>query len=141
MISYPEAEDVLYFNGRTFRVEWYYTEVGRLPGLEYYLALTEAEQDRLDHIVKYFADSPFGTTLTSSMYRIEDSAHKLYALKPGAHRFFNFMSAGRRIIITNAYRKHSQRMAKPDLEKLKIAAAYRRDYLRHVEEGTYYEKV
>ena len=140
MITYPQPEDVLYYAGHTFRVEWYYTEAGMLPGLEYYLNLDAAEQERLDHMVKYLADALIGTLLPSTMYRIEDRDEKLYAFKPGAHRFFTFMAEGRCVVITNAYRKHSQRMNRPDRQSLRIAADRRIDYLRRVLERTYYEK-
>lgn len=138
--SRPRPEDILYCEGKTFRVEWYYTREGRLPGFEYYSRLSEAEQDRLDHMVKYLADSPPGTLLPKTMYRIEDRQSRIFALKPGAHRFFNFTAEGRRLIITNAYRKHSQKMMKQDLEGLRTAANRRADYLRRIEEGSYYEE-
>ena len=45
----------------------------------------------------------------------------------------------RRVIVTNAYHKHSQKMTKLDLEALEVAARCRADYLRRVQEGGYYE--
>jgi len=135
----PGPEEFIYYDGLTFRIEWYYAADGRMPGRECYLALDEIDQERLDKIVKYLADSPFGVQLPKSLYRVEDAANKIYAFKPRAERFFNFIAAGRRIVITNAYRKHSQKMGKTDLDKLKTAAVHREDYLRRVGNGTYYE--
>jgi hypothetical protein len=138
MLIYPQRGDVLYYGGKTLTVEWYNTETGRLPGLEHYQAMGELEQDRLDYMVRYLADAPLGTRLPVAMYRLEDSKHKIYAFKPRAERFFNFITAGRRIILTNAYRKHSQQMGKKDLGVLRTAIEYRASYLRRVQEGTYY---
>jgi len=140
MPLYPKREDVLYYTGDTFTVEWYYTMDGELPGLEYYKDLTKGEQERLDYMVKYLADAPIGTTLPKIMYRVEDKKNRIYALKPAAHRFFNFTTHARRIIITNGYRKHAQKMTKQDRQKLNTAARYRADYLHRVKERTYYEK-
>ena len=140
MPVYPAPEDILYHEGTTFTAEWYYSENGALPALEYYRQLKESDQLRLDYIVKYMANNPIGTHLPETMYKIEDREHKIYAFKPGAQRFFNFMSMGRKIILTNAYQKHSNKMARQDLEKLKIAVHYGMDYQRRLREGTYYEK-
>ncbi|MDO8756652.1 MAG: hypothetical protein Q7J64_01455 [Elusimicrobiota bacterium] len=60
-------------------------------------------------------------------------------MKPRDERFFNFMTAGAKIIVTNAYR-HSQRMTKADLECLQVAVRRRQDFLRRAQDGTYYEK-
>jgi len=108
---------------------------------EYYDALPEDEQDRLDYIVRYLADSPIGTWLSKTLYNLEDAEHKIYAFKPKDHRFFNFMTFGRKVIIVDAYRKHSQQMDKKDRNLLKAAVRARNSYLHRVEEGTYYERL
>lgn len=109
------------------------------PAREYYLGLQSQDREKLVRLVRHLANGPIGTILTKSMYRIEDRENKIYALKPGDERFFNFMTEGRKIVITNAYHKHSQQMTVLDLEKLDKAARYRRDYLRRVSAGSYYE--
>ncbi len=107
MPRHAQAEEMLYYAGAMFLVEWYVTEEGRIPGLEYYRGMSEVDQERLDHMVKYLADSRIGTQLPKVMYRVEDAKNKIYALKPRDERFFNFTTEGRRLIITNAYHKHS----------------------------------
>jgi hypothetical protein len=135
----PLPEEFLYYAGTTFTVEWYYTMSAEMPAREHYLGMDEVDQMRLDHMVKYVADKPFGTLLPRTLYRIEDREHKIYAFKPRDERFFNFTTAGKKIIITNCYRKHSPKMGKGDLEKLAYAIRCRQDYLRRVREGIYYE--
>ena len=139
MSAYPEYDDVLIHSGRYFTAEWYYTATGRLPALDYYNALTEVDRDRFDDMIRYLCETKPGTLLPKTMYRIEDHAHKIYALKPRNERFFNFMTIGAKIIITNAYHKHSQQMTKADLECLQTAVRYKQDYLKRVKEGAYYE--
>jgi len=140
MPTYPEYDDVLIHRGRYFTAEWYYTVDGGLPALEYYNALTETDQDRFDDMIRYLCETRHGTVLPKKLYRIEDHTYKIYALKPRDERFFNFMTIGAKVIITNAYHKHSQQMTKVDMECLKIAIRYKQDYLNRVKEGNYYEK-
>jgi len=139
MIIYPRPEEYLFYEGTSLRVEWYYTAAGRLPAYEYFLALDEADRERLKRIVRYIADAPFGMILPKTVYRIEDQAGKIYAFKAAAQRFFNFTTEGRRIVITNAHRKHSQKMGRNDREELASAVRCRADYLRRTQEGSYYE--
>lgn len=108
---------------------------------EYYERLTKVEQDQLDRIVMYMANSPIGIRLPKNLYNEEDAENKIYAFKPKDHRFFNFMTAGRRIIILDAYRKHSQEMMKKDLNLLKSAVHAKNDYLNSVAKGTYYDRL
>lgn len=138
-IVYPKPEDVLFYEGPYFTMEWYYMEGGYLPALEYYRRMAEVDQHKLKMIVKYMADNPYGTRLPMTLYRIEDRENKIFTFKPRAERFFNFMTEGSIVIITNAYHKHSQKMTKQDTEELRIAGRYRQDYLRRAKEDTYYE--
>ena len=140
MGSHPEYEDVLIHSGRYFTAEWYYTAEGRLPAFDYYAVLAELDQDRFDDLIRYLCEAKPGALLPKTLYRIEDRAHKIYAVKARDERFFNFMTMDAKIIVTNAYRKHSQQMTRADLECLKIAVRRRQDYLRRVSEGAYYEK-
>jgi len=141
MPRYPSADDFILHDGLTFRVEWYYSDSGEMPARDYYLNLSDGEQTRLLFLVKHMADRPFGSNrLPETMYRIEDKTNKIYVFKPNAHRFFNFTTEGRAIIITNAYRKHSNKMTRADLEILAVSAKNRQDYLRRTQEGTYYEE-
>jgi hypothetical protein len=125
----------LYYQGKTFTVEWYCDAAGRMPAKAYYEDLPEEDQNRLDDIVAYMADSPIGTRLPKTLYNEEDSKNKIYAFKPRDHRFFNFMTTGKKIVILNAYRKHSQQMTKKDLNLLETTVAAKNDYLRRAREG------
>src|SRR5689334_10574852 len=107
-----------------------------MPAYEYYRDLSDLDQERLDNMIRYFCDRPYGVILPTAMYRIEDPQNKIYAFKPRDERFFNFTADGAVVVITNAYHKHSQKMSKKDLEHVKLAVQYRGDYLRRVGEAT-----
>lgn len=138
MHAYPRPEDYVIYEGRSFTAEWYYSTEGQMPAFEYYKKSSGTDQERFDDLIIYFCDRPYGIMMPMKWYRIEDKANQIYALKPRDERFFNFLSEGKRIIITNAYHKHSQKMMKPDFEQLEIAVRYKLDYLRRIKEATYY---
>lgn len=139
MAIYPDYDDVLIHPGCYLTAEWYYTMEGKMPARDYYEALAEVDQDRFDDMVRYLCGTRPGSLLPKTLYRIEDHANKIYALKPRDERFFNFTTAGAKVIVTNAYHKHSQQMTKADLERLKAAVRYKNDYLTRVKGGAYYE--
>lgn len=140
MITIKEDPKYLFYVGQTYTVEWYFDEQGHMEARRYYETLSGEERDRLHHIVKYIADNPIGTRLPKTLYNLEDAENKIYAFKPKDHRFFNFMTVGKKIIIVNAYRKHSQQMTKKDLNLVRVAVTAKNDYLKRVKEGTYYER-
>jgi hypothetical protein len=140
MIIIEGKPKFVYYAGSTFTVEWYRDQKGEMKAKEYYGDLSKEEQKRLDDLVAYLADSPFGIRLPKNLYNEEDAANKIYAFKPQAHRFFNFMTVGRKVIIVDAYRKHSQQMTKKDLHLLKTVIEAKEDYLHRVKAGTYYER-
>lgn len=131
----------VYYAGSTFTVEWYMDERGRMKAKTYYDGLSNDDQARLDELVRYIAESPIGTRLPRTLYNEEDPENKIYAFKPRAHRFFNFMTIGRKIIILNAYRKHAAAMTKKDLNLLKTVIAAKVDYDHSIKTGTYYDRI
>jgi hypothetical protein len=141
MITIEGKPPHVYYEGATFTVEWYVDPAGRMKAKDYYEALTLEDRKRLDDLVSYMADSPFGTRLPKSLYNLENAENQIYAFKPRDHRFFDFMTMGARIIIVDAYRKHSQRMAKKDQYVLKAAIEARKNYLERVAKGTYYDRL
>ena len=139
MPRWPNYNDALIHPGRYFTAEWYYTAEGSMPGHDDYDTLGEIDQDRFDDLIRYLCETRPGSLLPKTIYRIEDHAHRIFALKPRAERFFNFMTAGAKVIVTNAYHRHSQQMTKTDLECLKFAVRSKQDYLRRTAEGASYE--
>jgi hypothetical protein len=62
---------------------------------------------------------------------------QIYAFKPQPDRFLSFFLKGRKIIVTNAFYKKSQKI--PLQEKLTVIE-YRKDYLLRSKKGDYYEE-
>jgi len=62
---------------------------------------------------------------------------KIYSFKPQPNRFLSFFIEGRKIVITNAFRKKSDKIPKNEKKR---AIDYRLDYLSRTEKGTYYGK-
>lgn len=128
------------YSGKTFEVEFYVTQDGKVPAFEYHEEMTDEEQRRFLAVIQLIADSPIGTIFPKTIYNIEDKAHGVYAIKPSHQRFFSFMTHDRRIILMNAYKKHSQKMTKADKELLKTAIRFKRDYDDRTKRGIYYGK-
>ncbi len=141
MIKIEGNPEHVYYVGSTFTAEWYMDAKGWMKAKAYYEKLPVTDQERLDELVIYISDNPVGTRLPKNLYNEEDAENKIYAFKPRAHRFFNFMTTGRKIIIVDAYRKHSQEMTKKDLNLLKTVVVAKHDYQNSVKAGTYYDRI
>ncbi len=92
-------------------------------------------QVKLSALVKYIADH--GRLFDITKFRKVDSRDNIFEFKPVNHRFFSFFYKGRKIIITNAYIKKSQKVNKRDLEK---ARNMKKAYADRIKGGIYYEK-
>ena len=139
-MRYPRAEDYLIYEGIYFTAEWYYTDTAQIPAYDYYRNLGDIDRRGFLHLVKLYCDTKPGQLLPKTLYRIEDTTNKIYAFKPRDERYFNFTTAGAKVIVTNAYRKHSREMTRRDLNELRLAVKYKDDYAWRIKEGTYYEK-
>lgn len=131
----PENEDYVFYQGEKFQVEFYYTEKGGIPAKEYLEETSLDVKVKLSALVKYIAEQ--GKIFDVTKFRLVDSKNKIFEFKPVGHRFFNFFHEGGKIIITNGYMKKSQKVSGNDLEK---ARNMKKDYVRRVQGGSYYEK-
>ena len=77
-----------------------------------------------------------GRLFDETKFRLVDKKEKIYEFKPMSERFFNFFTEGKKIIITNAYRKKGQKV---DPRELGRAINLKRDYESRVKGGGYYE--
>lgn len=136
-MSLPKTIEYIFYKGSKFQIEFYYNGAGKLPAKEY----LEASKSSLDlklkiaALVKYITE--YGKIYDTTKFRIVDRKEKIYEFKPLNHRFFNFFYKGKKIIITNAYMKKSQKLDKKELKK---AINMKKDYTNRVKGGTYYEK-
>ena len=80
-------------------------------------------QIKLLVLVRYIAEN--GRLFDETKFRLIDKKEKVYEFKPLAERFFNFFYEGKKIIITNAYRKKGQKVNRRELAR---AINLKRDY-------------
>ena len=133
-MNQPGQDEYVFYQGEKFQVEFYFTEKGELPVKEYFDSSEHRVKVKLLALVKYMAEN--GRLFDETKFRVVDKKEKIYEFKPMQERFFNFFTEGRKIILTNAYRKKSQKV---DSKELARAINIKRDYEVRTKGGTYYE--
>ncbi len=130
----PRQEDYVFYQGEKFQVEFFFTEKGEFPAKEYFDSSDRQVRIKFLALVKRLAEE--GRLFDETKFRLVDKKEKVYEFKPMAERFFNFFYEGKKIIITNAYRKKGQKV---DPRELARAINIKRDYEWRVKGGGYYE--
>ena len=130
----PKPEDYIFYAGEKFQVEFYFTEKGDLPAKEYFDSSEHQVKIKLLALVKYIAE--YAKLFDETKFRLVHAKEKIYEFKPKEERFFNFFCGGKKMIITNAYRKKGQKVDPRELTK---AIRFKKDYESRVKGGIYYE--
>lgn len=128
-----KPSEYIFYKGQKYQVEFYFNEKGELPAKEYFDAVDRQVKIKLLALVKYIAEE--GRLFDEGKFRIVDKNEKIYEFKPMAHRFFNFFYEGKKIVLTNAYRKKSQKVNHKELVR---AVTLKKDYESRVKGGRYY---
>ena len=110
------------YEGIYYTVEWYYEENGYSQAYEYFLTITDLQKRKFLILVKRIADVGKIFDITKFRYEGDD----IYAFKPQPDRYLSFFMVGRKIIITNAFCKKTDKL--PDTEK-ELAIRYKNNYL------------
>lgn len=131
---HPKPEEYVFYRGVKFQVEFYFNDKGEFPAKEYFDAADRQVKIKFLALVKYMAEE--GRLFDEGKFRIVDKYEKIYEFKPLAERFFNFFYEGKKIILTNAYRKKGQKVDKRELIR---AISLKKDYELRVKGGIYYE--
>jgi phage-related protein len=76
-----------------------------------------------------------GKIFDKTKFRNEEDG--IYAFKPQPDRYLCFFVKGKKIIVTNAFMKKTQKLPKNEKEH---ALQAHRSYLERVKEGSYYEE-
>jgi len=116
------------YSGEKFTVEWYYDRNGKSAAKEFYLKTSEDLQRKFLVLAKRMGD--FGKIFDITKFRHEEDG--IYAFKPQPDRYLSFFMDGKKIIVTNGYKKKTDKL--PKNEK-KIAMDYRNDYLERKNGG------
>ncbi len=130
----PPQEDYVFYRGEKFQIEFYFTQKGKMPAKEHLDFVDEQVKLKLLYLVKGIAEN--GRIFDETKFRLVNRQEKIFEFKPKEERFFNFFYEGRKIIITNAYRKQGQKVDQRELAK---AINFKMDYEFRVKGGVYYE--
>jgi hypothetical protein len=105
----------LIYAGQYFSVYFHAEGKDRSQVYDYFEACDDATQATLLYLAKRMADH--GRIYDQTKFNIESREHKIYAFKAKNDRFFCFFFAGRKIIVTSAYRKQRQKLDRQELQK------------------------
>ena len=132
MKTTPPRNNFVAFEGKEFTVEWYYTENGKTPALDYFEGLSKLKKAQTLRLFELIATE--GKIFNKQKFRHEGDG--IYAFKPKPHRFLSFFYENAKIIITNAFVKKRDDLP---IEEKDRAQRCREDYISRCEKGTYYE--
>lgn len=120
------------YEGEKYTIEWYYTEKGGSPALDYYNVLSKGQRLKLLYLLKRMGD--IGKIIDTTKFNSEGD--QIFAFKPQPDRFLCFFVKKGKIIITNGFCKKQQKLPKTEKER---ALGYKCSYERRVKDGGYYE--
>jgi phage-related protein len=103
--------DCIIYKGYKFTVEWYYDINGKSVAFEYFCETSEELQDKFLVLIKKMAET--GKIFDITKFRNEGDG--IYAFKPQPDRYLSFFAVGKKIIVTNGFRKKTDKL--PQNEK------------------------
>jgi hypothetical protein len=127
------GNDTIIYKGQAFCIEWYVNERGRSEVREFYEALPIERRVQFLKLVKVMGEvgKIFDTT------RFRNEGDQIFAFKPQPERFLCFFFVGKKIIVTNAFHKKSDKLPISEKER---ALKFKASYTNRVNKGVYYEK-
>jgi phage-related protein len=121
------------YEGSEFTIEWYCDSKGHSQALEYFEEQPFDKQRKLLNLFRLMGEQ--GKIFDETKFRNEGDG--IYAFKPQPDRYLCFFFKGKKIIVTNAFIKKTQKL--PQSKKEQALKAYQ-SYEKRVKEGVYYEK-
>ena len=122
-IKIMDEKSCLIYKGSMFSVKWYYDTNGKSSAFEFFEDTTEDLQNKFLILVKKMGD--FGKIYDITKFRNEGDG--IYAFKPQPDRYLSFFTDGREIVVTNGFKKKTDKLPKNEKE---LAIKYRKDYLK-----------
>jgi len=114
--------DCVIYSGEKFTLEWYYDKNGKSVAYDYFLETSEDLQDKFLILIKKMGD--IGKINNIEKFRNEGDG--IYAFKPQPDRYLSFFTDGKKIIVTNGFKKKTNKLPKNEKN---MAMNYRMDYL------------
>jgi len=99
-------KDCIIYKGLYFCIEWYYDNTGYSQAYEYFLSTMPPQKRKFLVLVKKLAE--FGKIYDKTKFRNEGDS--IYAFKPQPDRYLSFFMKGKKIIITNAFCKKTDKL-------------------------------
>jgi phage-related protein len=93
--------------------------------------LDDRAQDKLFYLFRRMGD--FGRISDKTKFNHEGD--QIYAFKPQPNRFLCFFQKGKKIIVTSAFHKKTQKLPRDEKDR---AVNCREDYNKRLEKGDYY---
>ena len=121
------------YQGELLTIEWYHDEKGRSDALTFFNALSDSQKRKTLMLFKRMGD--FGKI--SDVTKFINEGDKIFAFKPQPDRFLSFFWTGKKVVVTNGFRKKSKKLPKKEKE---LALKRKKAYRSKVEEGNYYDK-
>ena len=121
------------YEGDEFTIEWFYDSKGYSQALEYYEEQPSEKKRKLLNLFRLMGDQ--GKIFDITKFRNEGD--DIYAFKPQPDRYLCFFVKGKKIIVTNAFLKKTDKL--PQNEKDRAIKA-QQSYEKRVKEGVYYEE-
>lgn len=125
-------KEYIAYQGTAYTIEWYFDESGTSEALSYFNSLSDQQKRKTLMLFKRMGD--FGKISDKTKFRNEGD--KIFAFKPQPFRFLSFFYVGKKIIVSNGFRKKSNKI--PTGEK-RIALNNMRNYITRSKKGEYYE--
>ena len=122
-IKAMDEKSCLIYRGSVFSIKWYYDTNGKSSAYRYFEDASEDLQNKFLILVKKMGD--FGKIYDITKFRNEGDG--IYAFKPQPDRYLSFFTDGREIIVTNGFRKKTDKL--PKVEK-DLTMKHRNDYLK-----------
>ena len=118
-----DKDTCLIYKGDFFTIEWFYDEKGYSQPYEYFLNVSDVQKRKFLMLVKKMGDT--GKIFDKTKFRNEDD--KIYAFKPHPDRYLCFFRIGKKIIVTNAFQKKTDKL--PVEEKEHAIMAMKKYYM------------
>lgn len=94
------------YQGSEFTIEWYYDSNGQSLALEFFKKQSKERQRKLLNLFRLMGDQ--GKIFDETKFRNEGD--KIYAFKPQPDRYLCSFFRGKKIIVTNAFTKKTQKL-------------------------------
>ena len=126
-------KEFIAYEGEALTVEWFFNEKGKSEALDFFETLSDTQKRKTLMLFKRIGD--FGKI--SDITKFRNEGEKIFAFKPQPDRFLSFFYAGKKIVVTNGFRKKAQKLPKKEKN---LALKRMQNYDSRVTHGDYYEE-